>query len=359
MINFHWKFDFIESPPFQTPFLSQLFEYESVSLSCEVHGGSTGWRVVRNSASGNLSRCGDGWGRFNGTNCIISSTKTADSGVYWCQSESGEQSNTVNITVTDVPVILESPICPVTEGHSVNLNCRYHKTPSDLTADFYKDGSFIRTEITGEMNIPAVSQSDQGLYSCRHPELGRSPGRWMTVTGQSPGSLIVRPNRSQFFEYESVSLSCEVQGGSTGRRVERNPTSGKLTECGDGWGRFDGTNCIISSTKSTDSGVYWCGSGKHKNTVNITVTDGHVILESPALPVTEGFNVTLKCRNKTNPSDLTADFYKNGTFIRTETTGEMTIPAVSQSDEGLYSCRHSELGRSPESWMTVTGENMN
>ncbi|XP_034146225.1 low affinity immunoglobulin gamma Fc region receptor II-c-like isoform X2 [Esox lucius] len=174
------------------------------------------------------------------------------------------------------------------------------------------------------------------------------------AAGQSPGSLIVRPNRSQFFEYESVSLSCEVQGGSTGRRVERNPTSGKLTECGDGWGRFDGTNCIISSTKSTDSGVYWCGSGKHKNTVNITVTDGHVILESPALPVTEGFNVTLKCRNKTNPSDLTADFYKNGTFIRTETTGEMTIPAVSQSDEGLYSCRHSELGRSPESWMTVT-----
>ncbi|XP_034146304.1 low affinity immunoglobulin gamma Fc region receptor III-like isoform X3 [Esox lucius] len=174
------------------------------------------------------------------------------------------------------------------------------------------------------------------------------------AAGQSPGSLIVRPNRSQFFEYESVSLSCEVQGGSTGRRVERNPTSGKLTECGDGWGRFDGTNCIISSTKSTDSGVYWCGSGKHKNTVNITVTDGHVILESPALPVTEGFNVTLKCRNKTNPSDLTADFYKDGSLIRTEYTGEMTIPAVSQSDQGLYSCRHPELGRSPESWMTVT-----
>uniref|UniRef100_A0AAY5KMX7 Ig-like domain-containing protein n=1 Tax=Esox lucius TaxID=8010 RepID=A0AAY5KMX7_ESOLU len=174
------------------------------------------------------------------------------------------------------------------------------------------------------------------------------------AAGQSPVSLIVRPNRSQFFEYESVSLSCEVLGGSTGRRVERNPTSGKLTECGDRWGKFNGTSCIISSTKSTDSGVYWCVSGKHKNTVNITVTDGHVILESPALPVTEGFNVTLKCRNKTNPSDLTADFYKDGSLIRTESTGEMTIPAVSQSDEGLYSCRHPELGRSPESWMTVT-----
>uniref|UniRef100_A0A6Q2XE98 Ig-like domain-containing protein n=1 Tax=Esox lucius TaxID=8010 RepID=A0A6Q2XE98_ESOLU len=174
------------------------------------------------------------------------------------------------------------------------------------------------------------------------------------AAGQSPGSLIVRPNRSQFFEYESVTLSCEVLGGSKGRRLERNPTSGKRTRCGDGWGRVDGTNCIISSTKSTDSGEYVCGSGELNNAVNIVVTDGHVILESPALPVTEGFNVTLKCRNKTNPSDLTTDFYKDGSLIRTESTGVMTIPAVSQSDEGLYSCRHPELGRSPESWMTVT-----
>uniref|UniRef100_A0A6Q2YAG2 Ig-like domain-containing protein n=1 Tax=Esox lucius TaxID=8010 RepID=A0A6Q2YAG2_ESOLU len=189
------------------------------------------------------------------------------------------------------------------------------------------------------MTIPAVNKSDEGLYSCRHPELGRSPESWMTVTGQSPGFLIVRPNRRQFLEYESVSLSCEVQGGSTGWGVKRN-SSGKRTECGDGWGRVDGTNCNISSTKSTDSGVYWCQSesGQHSNTVNITVTD--VILEIPILPVTEGSSMTLSCRPKETPSDLTADFYKDGSLLRTEFTGKMTIPAVNKSDEGWYWCRH-------------------
>ncbi|XP_045567719.1 uncharacterized protein isoform X3 [Salmo salar] len=80
---------------------------------------------------------------------------------------------------------------------------------------------------------------------------------------------------------------------------------------------------------------------------------GAVILESPALPVTEGDSVTLRCRYQGTPSDLTAVFYKDGSLIRTETTGEMTIPAVSKSDEGLYKCTNSE-GESPDSRMTVT-----
>ncbi|XP_055767450.1 Fc receptor-like protein 5 [Salvelinus fontinalis] len=173
-----------------------------------------------------------------------------------------------------------------------------------------------------------------------------------------PASLSVSPDRYQFFEYESVSLSCEVQGNSAGWRVVRNPERGILSECHTTWGKQQGSSCIVSLIPS-DSGVYWCesGSGEQSNTVNITVPDGAVILESPVLPVTEGDSVTLRCRYKRIPSDLTADFYKDGSLIRTETTGEMTIPAVSKSDEGLYKCTNSE-GESSESWMTVTGENM-
>ncbi|XP_055766749.1 low affinity immunoglobulin gamma Fc region receptor II-like [Salvelinus fontinalis] len=173
-----------------------------------------------------------------------------------------------------------------------------------------------------------------------------------------PASLSISPDRSQFFKLESLSLSCEVQGNSTGWRVVRNAERGILTECNTDWGKEQGSSCIVSLIPS-DSGVYWCesGSGEHSNTVNITVPDGAVILESPALPVTEGDSVTLRCRYKRIPSNLTADFYKDGSLIRTETTGEMTIPAVSKSDEGLYKCTNSK-GESPESWMTVTGENM-
>ncbi|XP_045567701.1 low affinity immunoglobulin gamma Fc region receptor II-a isoform X2 [Salmo salar] len=172
--------------------------------------------------------------------------------------------------------------------------------------------------------------------------------------GQGGASLSVSPDRSQFFKYESVSLSCEVQGNSAGWRVVRNTSRGNFSECNTDWGKQLASSCNVSLIPSY-SGVYWCesGSGEHSNAVNITVPAGAVILESPALPVTEGDSVTLRCRYQGTPSNLTADFYRDGSLIKTETTGEMTIPAVSKSDEGLYKCTNSE-GESPESWMTVT-----
>uniref|UniRef100_A0A8C7FGN2 Ig-like domain-containing protein n=1 Tax=Oncorhynchus kisutch TaxID=8019 RepID=A0A8C7FGN2_ONCKI len=168
-----------------------------------------------------------------------------------------------------------------------------------------------------------------------------------------PASLSVSSDRSQFFEFESVSLGCEVQGNSAGWRVVRNTERGTHSECNIDWGKQQGSSCIVSLIPS-DSGVYWCesGSGEHSTAVNITVHAGAVILESPVRPVTEGYSVTLRCRHQGTPSDLTADFYKDGSLIRTETTGEITISAVSKSDEGLYKCTNSE-GESPESWMTV------
>ncbi|XP_042256688.1 uncharacterized protein LOC121889065 [Thunnus maccoyii] len=79
---------------------------------------------------------------------------------------------------------------------------------------------------------------------------------------------------------------------------------------------------------------------------------GSLILQSPVLPVMEGDDVTLHC--KTNTSNLPADFYKDGSFIRTEPAGHMTIHHVSKSDEGLYKCNISSHGESPSSWITVT-----
>lgn len=88
------------------------------------------------------------------------------------------------------------------------------------------------------------------------------------------------------------------------------------------------------------------------------VPAGPVILESPALPVTEGDNVTLTCRHKdaTSACALTADFYKDGSSIGTSSTGVMSLGSVTPSDEGLYKCKVCGLRESPESWLTVRGE---
>lgn len=81
-----------------------------------------------------------------------------------------------------------------------------------------------------------------------------------------------------------------------------------------------------------------------------------MILDSPLLPVLEGDNVTLSCRKKTTSSNCEADFYRDGHFLGTSSTGQMTIHNVSKSDEGLYKCNISDVGESPESWLTVRGD---
>ncbi|XP_047465998.1 basement membrane-specific heparan sulfate proteoglycan core protein-like [Mugil cephalus] len=68
----------------------------------------------------------------------------------------------------------------------------------------------------------------------------------------------------------------------------------------------------------------------------------------------EGDDVTLLCKTKTTPSILSATFYKDGSLIRTESTGHMTIHHVTRSDEGLYNCYIGGHGESQSSWITVT-----
>uniref|UniRef100_A0A8C1VRS6 Ig-like domain-containing protein n=1 Tax=Cyprinus carpio TaxID=7962 RepID=A0A8C1VRS6_CYPCA len=124
------------------------------------------------------------WGSQTGSTCTISSTIPDDTGVYWCESESGENSPPVNITV-HLGVILESPVHPVTEGENLTLRCLYpFPTPTNLRADFYKDGTLIQNQTT-EMIISTVSKSHEGFYSCKHRERGESPKSWISVTASS------------------------------------------------------------------------------------------------------------------------------------------------------------------------------
>ncbi|XP_026138863.1 low affinity immunoglobulin gamma Fc region receptor II-c-like [Carassius auratus] len=170
---------------------SSVFTGDSVTLRCEGIQSQYGWDFL--------------WRKDSNTETIEAATKTinrvkvsdrgeyscrarrrecyysiaSDTGVYWCESESGEKHHAVNITVHS-GVILESPVHPLTEGDNLILRCLYQlKTPSYLIADFYKDGSLIQNQTT-EMSITTVSKSHQGFYYCKHPR-GESPKSWISV----------------------------------------------------------------------------------------------------------------------------------------------------------------------------------
>ncbi|XP_026179123.1 low affinity immunoglobulin gamma Fc region receptor II-like isoform X2 [Mastacembelus armatus] len=166
--------------------------------------------------------------------------------------------------------------------------------------------------------------------------------------------LTLSPSSSQFFKDDFVSLSCEEDDSSAGWTLRRNTTK-QRTQCGAGWGTSDGSSCKISYIVPSDSGVYWCESreGATSQSINITVSGGAVILQSPVLPVMEGENITLICRTQTS-SDLPADFYKHGSLIIDRPTGHVTILHVSKADEGVYRCNIRGHGESPPSWISVT-----
>ncbi|XP_077058435.1 Fc receptor-like protein 5 [Siphateles boraxobius] len=180
------------SPPVSliiSPSRTQHFTSDFLSLSCGDQSNSDRWTVRRYSDSGRPEDCSSSVsGSQTGSTCTISSTSTLDTGVYWCQSESGEKYNPVNITVHS-DVILESPVHPVTEGETLTLRCLFKYTsPSNLRSDFYKDESLVQNQ-TIEMIIPTVSKSHEGFYSCKHPR-GESLKSWISVRGSHSESQI-------------------------------------------------------------------------------------------------------------------------------------------------------------------------
>ncbi|XP_055367461.1 uncharacterized protein LOC114850794 isoform X3 [Betta splendens] len=203
------------------------------------------------------------------------------------------------------------------------------------------EGSRLIT-LSGEMERVSVQQLLFVMsLLCSRPALAR---------------LTVTPSRSQWFVGDSVCLSCEDDDSIAEWRLRRNTTR-RVSLCGDGWGTLNGSTCTISYILPLDSGVYWCESslGFRSSSINITVSGGSVILLSPVLPVMEGQNMTIYCRTKKS-SILTADFYKDGSLIRTEPTGHMTIHHVNKSDEGAYKCSINASEESPSSWIQVSVE---
>ncbi|KAM9424200.1 Fc receptor-like protein 1 [Pholidichthys leucotaenia] len=168
--------------------------------------------------------------------------------------------------------------------------------------------------------------------------------------------LIVDPNHSQFFKGDTVSLSCKHENRFVEWTLFRNTSTRQMNRCTDQWGVPGNNSCMITYVFPLDTGSYWCEStnGSIKSSsIKLNVTGGSVILRSPALPVMEGDGVTLTCRTKTATSSLTADFYKDGSFIGTDSAGHMTIKSVSKSHEGQYKCNMRGHGESPQSWISV------
>ncbi|KAF5890150.1 Fc receptor-like protein 5 isoform X1, partial [Clarias magur] len=303
-----------ESPPVSliiSPSRTQHFTADSLSLSCEDQRDSTGWTVRGYTHSETLYNCSS----VSGFTCNISSLSTSHTGVYWCQSASGECGHSLNITVHSGDVILESPVHPVPEGNALTLRCLYRNTKiSDSGADFYKDDSVLQKQTTGEMTISSVSKSDEGFYHCTHPERGESPKSWVSVRASGFSGVIIGLSLALMFViliFLLILLLCykkkkamEYQTPSAVNQDTNQPTDGDNVY----------ENSAIKTTAGANNMIHsHVGTGEKKH------NDGDNVYENIDIRTTAGANNMIHSHigtreNKHNDGD---NIYEN-TDIRTK-----------------------------------------
>ncbi|XP_062371796.1 leukocyte immunoglobulin-like receptor subfamily B member 2 isoform X2 [Sardina pilchardus] len=383
-----------ESPKAVVTLLSNwtdFFHGERINFRCDIQGDQHGhwqysWYKIGNVDIGTPNPL------HTKQEYTIYYAKESHSGEYSCRGtrssdpQTSEISASVRIAITakPKPVLRGPPQTWLTEGDSVTLSCevrgsttgwRFHwyKTAPqrpELTYITHENGGYYVEGVSdsirgagGSYTLSPAALRHTGVYVCR-AERGEpaiptkfSQPQPLWITGNShPSSLVVHPNTNQHFDWKYLSLSCVGSVYLTGWKLRWFSGWSEYKMCPNGWAEA-GSTCRRDRVSSSDSGIYWCqsDSGEQSNPVNITVHTGDVILESPVHPVTEGDPLTLRCRYRHQPSNISADFYKDGSLLQTSTTGEMTIPAVSKSHEGLYKCSNPERAESPESWITVNG----
>ncbi|XP_075307348.1 uncharacterized protein LOC142369012 isoform X4 [Odontesthes bonariensis] len=273
----------------------QHFTGDPVSLNCE--GKSAEWRVMGITETGYLYYCSESvWGTMTGSSCNIEYL-WSDNAVFWCESGSGEFSNAVNITgqKNNYGLILVSPVHPVTEGGSVSLSCRRRGQNTLSNVFFYHNDTLLQSDSRGELNISAVSQSDEGFYKCEHSgEV--SPQSWISVKVSIKATVILQPSWAQIYSGETVTARCEIQGGGgTQWMYEWTPAGLNIPP----------TSSEYRISRVTDSGGYSCRGRRDQlfltqwsDVINVTVSADKarpVLTVSPSW-LSPGASVTLSCQ---------------------------------------------------------------
>ncbi|XP_073331650.1 high affinity immunoglobulin gamma Fc receptor I-like [Pagrus major] len=255
-------------------------------------------------------------------------------------------------SVSDAAVRIVPTKLQVFEYESVSFTCLGVNVSAGWRVrnanEFLKTCSNVTVTSTLTCTIGYVYKSESGEYWCEGGGGERSNTVHITVTD---GSVILESPVSPVMEGEDVTLSCRKKKTSSNLPADFYKVDLHVGSTSTG-------EMIIHSVSKSDEGLYKCnisGAGESPKS-RLHVRDGSVILDSPAVPVKEGDAVTLRCRDQKTSTDLKADFYKNGHFFRSSSTGELTIHRVSKSDEGLYKCKISDVGESPGRQLSVKEE---
>ncbi|XP_041095322.1 Fc receptor-like protein 5 isoform X5 [Polyodon spathula] len=339
----------------------EIFEGDTVTLSCRVEGGSDGWRYLwyKDSQSSTPVYQTDS-SSGTGAGYTISAAAVSHSGEYWCRAERGSKpfysqySNAVRIQVSQLfstPTLTVKPGASVWEGEDVSLQCgaQIYKQGTQLQYRYSKDNEDLRGA-GSQYSIPAAGLRDTGRYQCEVEAAGtgvkkRSDSVALTVKERPQAVLTQEPAWTQLYDSESVTLRCQVQGHYTDWRITWYKDGRKVPVYEDYYRRRDGDRYKISSATRDHSGEYTCKGersgnpsySKPSDALTLTVSElfSRVTLSaSPRATVKEGEALNLTCEATMNKPPRTQIHY---TILR---DGE---PVINSTGPALYSIASTEM----------------
>uniref|UniRef100_A0A3B3VA53 Ig-like domain-containing protein n=1 Tax=Poecilia latipinna TaxID=48699 RepID=A0A3B3VA53_9TELE len=146
---------------------------EMITLTCEVQGGeTTEWTCEWRRDGRTVARRND--------KVWTVGVSEFSSGDYMCQCRRRDDCQVISQWYDDSAPLLLSPVHPVTEGDPVTLSCRDKKQQLLSKVFFYHNDKLLSHDSRGELNISAVSKSDEGFYKCQRSGKD-SPRSWMSI----------------------------------------------------------------------------------------------------------------------------------------------------------------------------------
>ncbi|XP_051779977.1 Fc receptor-like protein 3 [Erpetoichthys calabaricus] len=236
----------------QWPTWTVLFAGETVTLNCRVNGNPLfkkfwWFMATANHLRQNLS-C------ENIPSCSVTFSHKNQSGLYWCETESGEKrSKAVSFIVTADMVALQTPPLPLTEGDNVTLECRTQYLTNYTTKVYHED-----QERQPSVWYTRVKKEHKGRYKCVvfSGETLKASSEEVNITVRDFFSSVMLTIISgpSVKEGEAVKLTCGVKNNS----LQKLPVHYSFLK--DGVVLYEGENITYTIMKMNEShvGNYTC-----------------------------------------------------------------------------------------------------
>ncbi|XP_053089068.1 Fc receptor-like protein 5 isoform X2 [Pangasianodon hypophthalmus] len=324
------------------PNASQIFSGETVTLTCNIRGGSGLYYWYKNGV--NVHRSAEN----------VYTIKVDQSHKYKCfgskYGQSTAFSDEVTLSVTERPkaVLTLQPDGQIFSGEEVTFTCEIRgHADTEWMYIWYKDDVqlFSYTESREYLFITAESYS--GKYTCSGQRKSDSQtsetSNAVTLTvSEKPKPKLTSSREAAVLTGNSVILYCTLWLQSAGWKFYwTKPTQSTETET-------ETHHYFISSVRVSDGGQYKCRAGRGNPVyythysdalwVNVTESPKAVVTIKPDKHVFRGETVTLRCEIQGGgDTEWTYSWYKNN-YTQYPRTQELSISSVRNYDSGTYTC---------------------